>query len=76
MNIDFSLAATPRDEVAFTARLWRDRELDRADIQLLKIEDGMKGFGTQKAWREYRIALRDWPTTEDFPTVKPVAPDA
>jgi len=58
------------------ARLARDAELARADIQLLKVQDGMTGLGTQKAWREYRNALRDWPSTENFPEVMPVAPDA
>jgi hypothetical protein len=61
---------------AFLAREQRDTELARADIQLLKVEDGAKGLGTQKAWREYRNALRNWPETENFPEVMPVAPDA
>jgi hypothetical protein len=80
MNIDFSQVVTPQSEevkaAEYKERLWRGRELDRADIQLFKVEDGMKGLGTQKAWREYRIALRDYPASEDFMIVRPVAPDA
>lgn len=57
------------------ARLERNAELSRADVQLNKVQDGVKGIGTVDAWRKYRIALRDWPTTEGFPTVFPTAPD-
>ena len=58
-------------------RGWRDSELVRADIELLKVQDGV-GTGTVAAWRSYRIQLRDWPTSPDFPdaTKRPVAPDA
>lgn len=56
------------------AREFRDGELSRADIMLNRVQDGEKGIGTQKAWREYRIALRQWPDTEDFPATPPVAP--
>lgn len=71
--IDFSQAV---NKTVQAEREWRNAELARADIQLLKVEDGAKGIGTQKAWREYRNALRDYPTSEGFPTVRPVAPDA
>ena len=64
------------DPIALSARVNRDSELARADIQLLKVQDGVTGIGTQKAWREYRNALRGWPETENFPEVMPVAPDA
>ncbi len=66
-------------QLAVTAmREWRDNELSRADVQLMKVQDGMTGLGTQKAWREYRIALREWPSCKDFPSDKsrPVAPDS
>lgn len=71
--IDFSQVVNP---AIVLERSWRDSELARADIQLLKVEDGMKGIGTQKAWREYRNALRDYPASEAFLIVRPVAPDA
>lgn len=57
-------------------RKQRDVELARADIQLLKVEDGAQGMGTQKAWRDYRNALRGWPDTDSFPATMPTAPDA
>jgi hypothetical protein len=56
------------------ARKFRKEELNRADIMLNRVQDGEKGIGTQKAWREYRVALRNWPDTEDFPATPPVAP--
>ena len=76
MNIDFSQVRNIKDDVADAERSWRNAELSRADIQLLKVQDGTTGLGTQKAWREYRVALREWPSTDSFPAVRPVAPDA
>jgi hypothetical protein len=58
------------------ARELRDAELTRADIMLNRVQDGETGIGTQKAWRAYRVSLRDWPSTESFPLDAPVAPDA
>lgn len=57
------------------ARLWRNNELMRADVMLNRIQDGETSLGTQKAWRAYRVELRNWPETELFPTEKPVAPE-
>lgn len=74
--IDFSQVVNKATVLATEERSWRDTELARADIQLLKVQDGTTGLGTQKAWREYRVALRDYPSSEGFPTVRPVAPDA
>lgn len=60
------------------AREWRNTELARADVQLLKVQDGMPNLGTVSDWRKYRVALRTWPDTEGFPSLesRPVAPDA
>jgi hypothetical protein len=58
------------------ARKFRDDELSRADVMLNRVQDGETNIGTQKAWRAYRVSLRDWPSTESFPLVAPVAPDA
>ncbi len=65
------------EQVTAVERVWRDSELDRADIELNKVQDGM-GTGTVSAWREYRCSLRNWPESPDFPdsTKRPVAPDA
>lgn len=59
-------------------RAWRDGELSRADITLNRIQDGMSGFGTVAQWRAYRVDLRNWPESPDFPKVenRPVAPDS
>lgn len=61
-----------------TERHWRDEELVRTDTQLMKVQDGVTGIGTQKAWRTYRNDLRDWPSNSNFPdkNLRPVAPDA
>lgn len=65
------------EQLASIERAWRDTELDRADIELNKVQDGM-GTGTVGTWREYRCALRNWPESEFFPdpTKRPIAPDA
>lgn len=71
------------DKKAYNASLapaiergWRNSELDRADKELLKAEDG-DGVGEPAAWRAYRKALRAWPDSKDFPksAKRPVAPD-
>lgn len=63
------------EQLADEARLWRDSELARADIELNKVQDGM-GIGTVTQWRSYRVALRNWPSTDGWPeSTKPVAPD-
>lgn len=66
-----------KEKQAAAEREWRDAEIARSDIELLKVQDGM-GIGTVTAWREYRCSLRDWPIHADFPdsTKRPVAPDA
>lgn len=58
-------------------RLWRNGELLRADVELNKSQDG-DGAGTVKAWREYRKALRAWPSAKGFPSpeFRPVPPDS
>lgn len=62
-------------EKATAARMWRNAELFRADIELYKVQDGM-GTGSVSEWRAYRCALRNWPDTADFPTTPPKAPDS
>ena len=62
-------------EAASAGRSWRDAELSRADIELNKVQDGI-GVGTVTQWRAYRVALRNWPTTDGWPeSTKPVSPD-
>jgi len=47
-------------------RQWRDAELDKADVELYKVQDG-RGTGLVSDWRNYRNELRDWPEHESFP---------
>lgn len=65
-----------QEKKAVIEREWRNSEIARSDIELLKVQDGM-GVGTVAAWREYRCALREWPENPNFPdsTKRPVAPD-
>jgi hypothetical protein len=58
------------------ARTIKNSELNRANIMLNRVQDGETSIGTQKAWRAYRVSLRSWPDTADFPEVMPLAPDA
>lgn len=48
------------------ARLWRNSELERTD-EIMKVPDHPE----KVACEAYRQALRDWPSTPDFPLVKP-----
>lgn len=59
-------------------RHWRDSELDRADVELYKVQDSdSKSIGSVSDWRTYRKALRSWPEQKDFPNIefRPKAPD-
>ena len=52
------------------ARLWRNKELLQADIDLHKKQDGMGGRSISNI-RAWRVILRDWPSTDLFPNKKP-----
>ena len=48
-------------------RAWRNRELARTDTLML-----LPDYPDKEALTTYRQALRDWPSTADFPDTKPV----
>lgn len=64
-----------KNRAAFNERLWRNEQLKSADDTINKVEDG-EIEGDAKAWRKYRVELRNWPSHEKFPDVesRPVAP--
>jgi len=47
-------------------RMWRDMELTRTDIAAT-----VSDYPNATAVLAYRTALRDWPSTEDFPDTRP-----
>ena len=49
------------------ARMWRDMELTRTDIAAT-----VSDYPNATAVLAYRTALRDWPSTADFPATRPV----
>lgn len=60
---------------ALDERMWRNDELKKADVIINKIED-FEIEGDSKAWRKYRVALRNWPDHDKFPSKRsrPKAP--
>ena len=50
----------------FEARMWRDAELNRTD-RFVSVTD----HPDHTAIMAYRVALRNWPATDDFPDTKP-----
>jgi len=56
--------ATPTAEEA--ARMWRNGELAATDY-IVPLSDHPQ----RAAYMTYRTALRDWPSTSDFPDTKP-----
>ena len=49
------------------ARTWRDAELARTDVAAT-----VSDYPNAEAILVYRTALRNWPSTEDFPATRPV----
>jgi hypothetical protein len=49
------------------AREWRDMELLATDY-IVPLSDHPQ----RDAYMTYRVSLREWPSTEDFPEVKPL----
>ena len=49
-----------------TAREWRDEELISTDYIV-----GVTDHPQHSDYMAYRVALRNWPSTSDFPTTKP-----
>jgi len=60
---EITLLAT---EVAVNAKDWRNKELKSSDW-IVQIPDHPE----KAAYTTYRVALRDWPSTSDFPATKP-----
>lgn len=56
----------PLEPVLEDPRVWRDSELQRTDW-IVPITDHPQ----HAAYLTYRQALRDWPSTEDFPDIRP-----
>ena len=48
------------------ARTWRDAELTRTDVAATVTD-----YPNADAYITYREALRQWPSTEDFPATRP-----
>ena len=53
-------------ELEEAARQWRDNELTRTDIAAT-----VSDYPNAEAILAYRQALRDWPSTSDFPDTRP-----
>lgn len=70
------VALVKQDSTAVEERVWRNLELQRADIELNKVQDG-EGVGSVQSWRDYRKQLRAWPQDKNFPlsSARPKAPD-
>ncbi|WP_448120475.1 phage tail assembly chaperone [Pseudomonas veronii] len=79
INIEtLPISPTVLANILVSERSWRNEELQIADIELLKAEDAdPTSVGTPLQWRQYRIALRDWPASEFFPNPdkRPVSPE-
>ena len=54
-------------KLAKGAKEWRDEELIETD----KMAQHLPDHSGHAAWKNYRTALRNWPSTSDFPATKP-----
>jgi len=55
--------------VEMDAKKWRNSELTSTDY-IVPLTD----FPNYSSWITYRQQLRDWPSTDDFPDIKPTQP--
>ena len=55
------------EELNKTQREWRDQELKKSDW-IVPITDHPQ----RNTYITYRQALRDWPSTDNFPNIKPI----
>ena len=62
----FELPKTPPLSVEEEARQWRDAELSNTDYVA-----GISDFPNRNNVLAYRVSLRDWPSTADFPNTRP-----
>jgi hypothetical protein len=62
----FVAPTTPELTAEEEARMWRDMELTSTDW-VVPLSDHPQ----RAAYLSYRTALRDWPSTSDFPATKP-----
>lgn len=62
------------DRASSIERAWRDSELLKADVEVNKAVDS--AHQSESAWRQYRVALRYWPQSPEFPdsSARPAAP--
>ena len=61
------VVSNPTEEEA--ARTWRDKELFESDW-IANLNDHPQNSD----YISYRVLLRDWPSTADFPATKPTSP--
>ena len=55
-----------QEDINNSAKLWRNEELSKTDY-IVPLTD----HPDHAATLAYRVALRDWPSTSDFPLTKP-----
>ena len=58
--------AETQEDINNSAKLWRNEELNKTDY-IVPLTD----HPDHAATLAYRVALRDWPSTSDFPDTKP-----
>ena len=65
----WTIAVKQDADSAELARMWRDSQLASSDWSV-----PVTDHPQHADYAAYRIALRNWPSTEDFPSVKPLTP--
>jgi len=67
-HYELYVAPTPAEPTAAeVGRIWRDMELSSSDF-IVPLSDHPQ----RAAYMTYRTALRDWPSTSNFPATRPV----
>ncbi len=68
-NKKFTAPVKTSEQIEGEARTWRNMELISTDW-IVPLAD----YPNHAAWLTYREELRNWPSTENFPDIKPSKP--
>jgi hypothetical protein len=66
-NYELIIPVIKESDPEVQARMWRNNMLDKSDVMVEHLPD----HPDHTKWKDWRITLRNWPSTKDFPKKLP-----